>query len=208
MGSRGGMIEADSPRYVPGNAATSLVSVSCTPVERCRDTTRIAHQASTPLCCPQQTTNHSHHSDRAQLRAAERSFSFLFVILLLTERGSSPRGTAISLESKLRWKRDMLLLAENKTGSWSSTDAHARPRRDRFDPAVFAVVRVQWRSHSAPALTHARGAIPPPVTPNPEIRGRPGKTKERHAVTQQIEARSLYFGFAPKRNVIARKSMV
>ena len=55
-----------------------------------------------------------------------------------------------------------------ETGQMVTTDARARPRSDRLDPAVFAVVRVQWR-HPALAFTHARGAIPPIVAPNPAV---------------------------------------
>ncbi|HKW15844.1 MAG TPA: hypothetical protein VJS69_15270, partial [Candidatus Krumholzibacteria bacterium] len=70
-----------------------------------------------------------------------------------------------------------VVVFEKQNGKMVTTDARARPRIHRFDPAVFAVVRAQCRRHSALAVTHARAAIPPIVAPNPEIPRRPFKKK-------------------------------
>ena len=49
-----------------------------------------------------------------------------------------------------------MLFLKSKTARRSPTDAQSSPRSHRLDPAVFAVVRLQCRSHSVPPLlTHA-----------------------------------------------------
>ncbi|HKV50263.1 MAG TPA: hypothetical protein VJO52_03605, partial [Gemmatimonadaceae bacterium] len=51
-------------------------------------------------------------------------------------------GSLGCAEPRAAARGEMSVVVEKQNGGWSPTDAHASPRNDRFDPAVFAVVRV------------------------------------------------------------------
>ncbi|HKV51007.1 MAG TPA: hypothetical protein VJO52_07365, partial [Gemmatimonadaceae bacterium] len=62
-------------------------------------------------------------------------FSFLALVTRMTKGKLKDRAAA----------RGEVSVVVFETGQMVTTDARARPRSDRLDPAVFAVVRVQWR---------------------------------------------------------------